>query len=135
MLKTHLLAATLVAMAAPAFAGDVAKGEADFKKCKSCHSIVAADGTAIQKGGKIGPNLFGVIGRIAGSQEGFAYGASILVAKDKGVVWDEASLAEYLVDPSVWLQKVTGEPSAKSKMTFKIKDGDDDIAAYLASLK
>lgn len=135
MLKTHLIAATLLVIAAPAFAGDTAKGEADFKKCKACHSIIAADGTAIQKGGKVGPNLFGVIGRTAGSLEGFSYGASILVAKDKGVVWDEASVAEYLVDPSAWLQKVTGDPAAKSKMTFKIKDGDDDIAAYLASVK
>ena len=134
-MKTPLLAATLLVIAAPAFAGDTAKGEADFKKCKACHSIIAADGTAIQKGGKVGPNLFGVIGRTAGSLEGFSYGASILVAKDKGVVWDEASVAEYLVDPSAWLQKVTGDPAAKSKMTFKIKDGDDDIAAYLASVK
>ena len=58
-------------LAAPAFAGDAAKGESDFKKCKACHSIVADDGTAIVKGGKVGPNLYGVIGRQIGSLEGF----------------------------------------------------------------
>ena len=40
-------------------AGDAVKGESDFKKCKSCHSIVASDGTEIVKGGKTGPNLYG----------------------------------------------------------------------------
>ena len=38
-----------MALAAPVFAGDAAKGEADFKKCKACHMIVADDGTVIQK--------------------------------------------------------------------------------------
>ncbi len=135
MFKTLLITLAVLCVAAPVIAGDVAKGEADFKKCKGCHSIIAADGTAIQKGSKVGPNLFGVVGRSVGSLEGFKYGASILAANKTGAVWDEAKVAEYLVDPNAWLQKVTGDPAAKSNMTFKLKDGGADIAAYLASIK
>lgn len=47
MKTLYLLPALAFAFAAPAFAGDAAKGEADFKKCKACHAIVADDGTEI----------------------------------------------------------------------------------------
>lgn len=135
---TRILTASLalLALAAPAFAaGDAAKGEADFKKCKACHMIVADDGTEIQKGGKTGPNLFGVIGRKVASVEGFKYGDSIAAVGAKGVVWDEALLAAYVADPGKWLKEQTGDAAAKSKMTFKLAKGGEDMAAYLASLK
>ncbi|MCL4166617.1 UNVERIFIED_CONTAM: hypothetical protein GTU68_031205, partial [Idotea baltica] len=60
-------------LAGAAFAGDAEKGESDFKLCKSCHAVTATDGTVIQKGGKTGPNLYGVIGRVAGSDPDFRY--------------------------------------------------------------
>ena len=135
---TRILTASLalLALAAPAFAaGDAAKGEADFKKCKACHMIVADDGTEIQKGGKTGPNLFGVIGRKVASVDGFKYGDSIAAVGAKGVVWDEALLAAYVADPGKWLKEQTGDAAAKSKMTFKLAKGGEDMAAYLASLK
>jgi cytochrome c len=136
MMKTlYLLPALAFAFAAPAFAGDAAKGEADFKKCKACHAIVADDGTEIQKGGKTGPNLYGVIGRTVASVEGFKYGDSIAAVGAKGTVWDEASLAEYVADPGAWLKKTLGDDAAKSKMTFKLTKGGEDMAAYLASVK
>lgn len=131
------LAVTLILMtlAAPAFAGDAAKGEADFKKCKTCHSVIAADGTEIVKGGKVGPNLFGVVGRTPGTLADYKYGESIVAAGATGIVWDEASLATYVADPAAWLQTVTGDAAAKSKMTFKLAKGGEDMAAYLATLK
>ena len=135
---TRILTASLalLALAAPAFAaGDAAKGEADFKKCKACHMIVADDGTEIQKGGKTGPNLVGVIGRKVASVDGFKYGDSIAAVGAKGVVWDEALLAAYVADPGKWLKEQTGDAAAKSKMTFKLAKGGEDMAAYLASLK
>jgi cytochrome c len=125
----------LATLAAPAFAQDAAKGEADFKKCKACHAIIAADGTEIVKGGKTGPNLFGVVGRPLGSYEGFAYGDSIVSLGAAGKVWDEAMLAAYLVDPAKWLKEQTGDAAAKSKMSFKLAKGSEDMAAYLATLK
>ncbi|WP_423790521.1 c-type cytochrome, partial [Lentibacter algarum] len=69
-----LLAASALMAAAPAFAGDIEAGEKDFKKCKACHMVVSADGEEIYKGGKTGPNLYGVIGRVAGSDDGYKYG-------------------------------------------------------------
>jgi cytochrome c len=38
----------------------------------------------------------------------------------------------YVVDPGKWLQEATGDPAARSKMSFKLAKGGEDIAAYLA---
>ena len=137
MQKTTLISALmLAAFAAPAFAeGDIAKGEADFKKCKACHAIVADDGTEIQKGGKVGPNLYGVMGRQIGSLPDFKYGESTVAAGADGTVWTEDLLVAYLADPSAWLKEKLSDPAAKSKMSFKLAKGGEDMAAYLASVK
>jgi cytochrome c len=127
----HVIALVLAVAAAPAMAADVAKGEKDFGKCKACHLIADGDEVVV-KGGKTGPNLFGVIGRPVGSVEGFNYGDGLTAANAAGLVWDEASLTEYVADPTAWLKKVTGDDSVRSKMTFRLKDGAD-VAAYLAT--
>lgn len=121
----------LAALAAPASAGDAEKGAKEFNKCKSCHTIASAT-EVIAKGGKTGPNLYGVVGRVVGSQEDFRYGSGLAEAAEKELVWDEAGIAEYVTDPSAYIEKITGDPNAKSKMTFKLKDGAD-VAAYLAT--
>lgn len=128
-----ILAAAL--LSTPAFAGDPAVGETDYKKCKACHAVIATDGTEIVKGGKTGPNLFGIVGRQIGSYPDFKYGESIVAAGADGSVWDEAMIAAYLVDPAKWLQEKTGDAAAKSKMSFKLAKGGEDMAAYLATLK
>ncbi len=130
----HLIACIALIAATPAFAGDPAAGEKLFNRCKACHAITAPDGTAIQKGGKVGPNLYGVVGRQIGSLEDYAYSAGTIAAGADGTLWDEAMLAEYLVDPSAWLETKTGDASVHSKMTFKLKTGGEDVAAYLASV-
>ena len=132
---TVIAALTAIGLAAPAFAQDAAKGEAEFKKCKACHMIVADDGTEIQKGGKVGPNLYGVVGRPVASYPDFKYGDGILAAGAAGLIWDEAMLTEYVTDPGKWLQANSGDPKAKSKMAFKLAKGGADVAAYLASVK
>ncbi len=87
------------------------------------------------KGGKTGPNLFGVIGRTVGSEPGFAaYGDAIKAVAAAGTVWDEAALAAYVADPTGRLKETSGDPAAKSKMTFKLAKGSEDVAAYLASV-
>lgn len=134
MKKILIASAALMALAAPAVAGDAEAGEKLYKKCKSCHMIVADDGTKIQKGGKTGPNLYGVIGRQAGSVDGFKYGKSLIAAGEGGLVWDEAAVATYVADPKAFLKEVTGDGKAKSKMSFKLKKGGEDVAAYLASV-
>lgn len=125
----------LALFALPAHAADPLKGESEFKKCKSCHAIVAPDGTEVQKGGKTGPNLWGVVGRPVAAQEGFKYGESILAVGATGMVWDEATLAAYITDPAKWLKETLGDSSARSKMSFKLAKGAEDVAAYLASVK
>ena len=135
-MKTLTLIATLSLAAAPAFAaGDATKGADDFKRCKACHSIVAPDGTAVQKGGKTGPNLYGVIGRPVAGVADFKYGDGIKAAGAKGLIWDEPMLAAYVTDPTAWLKDKTGDSAAVAKMTFKMATGGEDVAAYLASIK
>ena len=129
-----LLAVAATALAAPAFAGDPAAGEDTFKKCKACHSVVAPDGTEIQKGGRTGPNLYGVVGRGIASDPDFSYGESLAALGATGAVWDEASLAAYVADPAAYLKQALGDDAAKSKMSFKLAAGGEDVAAYLASV-
>jgi cytochrome c len=135
-MKTLNLIAALTLIAAPAFAeGDATKGADLFKRCKACHAIVAPDGTAVQKGGKTGPNLFGVIGRPVASAADFKYGDAIKAAGAKGLIWDEAMVAAYVTDPTAWLKEQTGDDKSVAKMTFKMATGGEDVAAYLASIK
>ncbi len=126
--------AALLALALPAFAeGDAEKGEKTYKKCKSCHSVTDPSGEKLVKGGKVGPNLYGMIGRTAGTYEGFKYSNSLTAAGEAGLVWDEALIAEFVQDPKAFLQARLDDSSAKSKMTFKLKKGSEDVAAYLAT--
>lgn len=124
-----------MAFAGPALsAGDVVVGEKEFAKCKSCHSITAADGTVVVKGGKVGPNLYGVVGRPAGSVPDYKYSDSMVAAGVKGLIWDEGQLSIYMQDPSAFLKAYLGDDAAKSKMMFKLAAKSDDVAAYLASV-
>ncbi|MCA0272816.1 MAG: cytochrome C [Proteobacteria bacterium] len=135
MTRIIVAAAAVMSLAAPAFAaGDATKGEADFKKCKACHAITADDGTEIQKGGKTGPNLYGVVGRAAGGVADFKYSEVMTEAGAKGLIWSEETLVSYLPDPSKFLEEFSGDAAGKSKMTFKLTKGAEDMAAYLASL-
>jgi cytochrome c len=134
MTRTLAALIALSFVAAPALAdGDAAAGEKTFSKCKSCHMVVADDGTEVVKGGKVGPNLYGVIGRAAGSTD-FKYSADLAAAGEKGLIWDEATLAEYVTDPRAFLRTYLDNSKAKSNMSFKLKDGGADVAAYLASV-
>jgi len=122
-------------MAAPAFAdGDPAAGEKAFNKCKSCHMIETPDGETIVRGGRVGPNLYGIPGRQAGTVEGFNYGKSIIEAGEKGLVWDAETFAAYSADPKGYMQEYLGESSVQVKMSFRLRDGAEDIYAYLESV-
>jgi cytochrome c len=135
MTKFILLAATAAAFAgAPALAQDVAAGEEAFRSCKTCHSIIAPDGTEIQKGGRTGPNLYGVVGRPVASDPDFSYGASLAALGATGAVWDAASLAAYTADPAAYLKSALADEGARSKMSFKLDAGGADVAAYLQSV-
>ncbi|WP_050605146.1 cytochrome c family protein [Ruegeria sp. 6PALISEP08] len=132
----RILATAIVGLLAlPAYAeGDAEAGKKTFNKCKSCHLIADPEGEVIVKGGKTGPNLYGVDGRTAGTYEGFKYGDSIVAAGEKGLVWDEATFVEYSQDPKAFLKSYLDDTAAKSKMTFKLKKGAEDVYAYIVSV-
>lgn len=83
----------LPALTAVAVADDLSAAEAQFKKsCGTCHVAEAGAGP------RQGPNLFGVVGRAAGSVEGFNYSPAFVAGKS-GIVWDEQTLDQWLTDP------------------------------------
>lgn len=119
MREMSLAAVAIVVMPVSAMAADAEAGKAVFNKCKICHQI--GDGAK----NLIGPNLTGVIGRKAGTVDGFAYSDAM---KNAGWVWDEAVFKEYIADPAKKLPGV--------KMLFPgLKDSADadNVYAYLKS--
>jgi cytochrome c len=69
---------------------DVDRGAKIFKKCASCHSA--------EKGGgnKVGPNLFGIVGKARASTSGFSYSDAM---KAKGGSWDKESINQFITKP------------------------------------
>ncbi len=108
-------------------AGDAVKGEKVFKKCATCHMV----GPDAKK--KVGPPLNDIIGRKAGSLEGFKYGKSIVAAGEAGLVWTDEELFAYLKNPRKYLRAKLDDKKAKSKMALKLKKEDQraDVIAYL----
>ena len=121
---------------AAAQAQDIANGEQIFnRRCKTCHMIVAPDGETIVKGGRTGPNQYGLIGAKAAHDPDFArYSDSLQEAAEQGLVWTEAEVVKYLEDPRAYLRAYLDDNSARSAMAFKLRDEADraDVAAYLA---
>lgn len=138
-MKLTLTALAFAAVAAvPAFAaGDAEAGKKVFNQCQTCHAVVDPDGNVLAgKNSKTGPNLYAVVGRVAGSYPEFKYGEGILELNGTGYVWTEEDLAAYVQDPTKFLVEKTGDKKAKSKMMFKIKKAEDaaNVAAFLVSL-
>ena len=99
-----------------ALAADAEKGKKVFNKCKACHF-------ADKDKNKVGPHLVGIFGRPAGSLEGFKYSDSL---KESGIVWDEASMDEYITDPKAMV------PNGKMAFVGLKKEEDRaDVIAYL----
>ncbi len=112
--------------------GDPERGKREFNKCKSCHMIVSDDGDVIVKGGRTGPNLWGVTDRVAGTADGYRYGKDHLKAAEMGLVWTEDQFSQFVTDPRSFLKAFTGNSKARSKMSFRLKSGAEDVFAYLA---
>ncbi len=110
--------------------GDPVAGEKVFKKCSACHKVGDNAKNAV------GPVLNGVVGRTAGTFEGYKYGSGLLDAKEKRLVWDEETIFGWIGDPRAWIREYLGDEKAKAKMTFKLKKEQDrrDVIAYLKTL-
>ena len=66
----------------------VAAGRVVFHQCEACHTLDPA------KNG-FGPNLHGVVGRMAGSVPRFAYSDAL---KNSGITWNEENLRKWVMD-------------------------------------
>ena len=136
-LRTLVAALAFGAATLPAHAGDADAGaEAFGKQCATCHVVADETGAVLAgKAAKTGPNLYGVIGRVAGSVEGFRYGASLVEAGTAGLVWDETELAAYLANPAKYLQARLDNKRARSQMSFNVRKPEDaaNIATFLAT--
>jgi cytochrome c len=135
MTKFWIAALASATLASPALAqGDAAAGEEAYRQCATCHAIVDDAGEVIAGRANVrtGPNLYGVVGRPAGSYEGFRYRPDIVAAGEGGLVWDEASLTAYLQDPGGFLTETLGK-NARSGMAFQVRDPAEaaNLAAFL----
>jgi cytochrome c2 len=100
--------------------GDPAAGKKVFAKCAACHTL-APDGKH-----RIGPNLFGVIGRPAGTAAGYSYSPAM---RSSGIVWSPDSLDSYLANPKAAV------PGNKMPFPGLASSGDrGDLIAYLAQM-
>ncbi len=125
MKKTLVISTLMTAMLATAAhaAGDATKGQQVFKQCALCHTNEAGKN-------KVGPSLFGVVGRKAGTVQGYSYSSSMKEFGESGHTWTPEQLDTYLVDPR---KVVTG-----TKMIFpglKKEDDRQNVIAYLETLK
>ena len=104
----------------PAVAQDAAAGKKGFAKCMACHDAKAEKN-------KVGPYLVGVIGRTAGTVEGFKYSPAMVEAGKGGLVWTEDKIHEYLENPKDFVKG--------NKMAFPGLKKDDEITNVIAYLK
>ena len=98
--------------------GDVAAGKKIFEKCAACHDD--AEGA----GNRVGPNLYGVLGRKKGSYAGFAYSDGM---KAKGGEWTIVDFHQFIKSPREYVQG--------TKMSFKGIAKDQDIANLVVYLR
>jgi cytochrome c2 len=117
-----VIAALAALLAQPARAQDAQAGQVVFRSfCGSCH-MVAAGRTLV------GPSLFGIVGRKAGSEP--SYTKYSPANRDSGKIWTPETLDVYLTSPRDVIPGTT--------MVFpglKNPKQREDLIAYLATLK
>jgi cytochrome c len=107
-----------------ASAQDAAAGQRVFGQCRACH--VNAQGAK----STIGPNLFGVVGRTAGTVDGFRYSAQMKEKGAGGLVWTPETLAPYVTNPKQVVPAGTmAFPGLKNEQQVA------DVIAYLQTVK
>jgi cytochrome c2 len=100
--------------------GNPEEGAEVFKKCRACHDV------GPDAKNKVGPLLNDIVGRKAGTIDGFPYSEANKAAGGKGLTWSEDVLLKYLENPLTFMPG--------TKMAFAgLKDEQDrkDLIAYL----
>ena len=126
-MRRLILSAALLAgfaITAPAFAQDADAGQRVFNQCRACHTI--------DKGGRngVGPNLWGIVGRKAGSIEGFRYSANMRSIAESGHVWTVENLTAYITNP-----KAVVPQGSMSFAGLRNEQQLKDLLAYLGKQK
>lgn len=127
------LVATVAGLGPALAAGDAKKGEKVFRKCKACHMV------GDKAKNRVGPILTGVVGRTAGTAEGYKYSKTNALAGEEGLVWTVENITAYLPGPQKFLAAYLKEKGKKApgrtKMVYKLKKEKDvaDVVAYLAT--
>lgn len=98
---------------------DLAKGEKIAKVCSSCHTFESGGAN------KVGPNLFGIVGKSHAHEPSFAY-SEAMKAK-AGAKWDREALNQFLWNPKKILPG--------TKMTFLGLKKDDERASVIKWLE
>jgi cytochrome c len=114
------IAATVALGASVTWAQDADNGAEVFKRCRACHEV------GDKAKNKVGPLLNGIVGRKAGTIEGFNYSDANRKAGADGWVWTEEKMMEYLLNPRAAMPG--------NKMAYAgLKDEQDrkDLIAYL----
>jgi len=112
-----------VLFVSPALAGggDPVNGEKLFAaKCIACHAVEPGDN-------KHGPNLFGIIGRKAGSVEGYKYSKAL---KASDIIWDLGRIDGMIQEPQ---HMVKGTKMRDPEVNSARERAD--IVSYLRTLK
>jgi cytochrome c len=121
------LAGAAAFLASPAFAGNAAHGAEIFKgTCGVCH-LAQPHPAVSDLAMRIGPNLWGVVGRKAGTTPHFRYSAAMM---QSGIVWTPDKLRPYIHAPQSTIPNI--------RMSFqglKNMRDVDDIVAYLQTFK
>lgn len=99
----------------------VKAGENVFKKCKACHQV--GEGAK----NKSGPQLNGIVGKVAASVDGFKYSKVMRKAGEEGLKWTEEELAAFLTKPKAYMKG--------TKMSFGGLKKDEDKLAVIEYLK
>lgn len=148
-MRNLTLVAVLALLSAPAFAESHAAaemvaptgnaeagGELFGRQCVACHVVVNDAGeTLAGRNAAVGPNLYGVVGRVAGTYPEFEYSDSLIALGERGDVWAEENFVGYVQDPTGWLRETLEDRRARGKMAFQVRAEEDahDIYAYLAT--
>lgn len=102
---------------------DMGRGEASAKKCVACHTFGKGEPN------RVGPNLWGIVGRPKAGTAGFNYSAAM---KGKGGNWTIDDLNAYLISPRAYVpgtnMNFAGIPRAQERadlLTFLNSKSDN----------